>query len=319
MGAAVPISRRMMRRAGLRRGLARDVGQDRAGAARLNKDLSDRIVFYAQAWRVTIERTLATDTSVIVHGRRAEQPVVLKVVKEPGDEWRCGEIAAKFGGRGVAHVYEYAEGAALFERLDPGEPLAVLAKSGRDEEATDVLATLLSRMSPLDPPEWCPTVGGLGEGFARYVASGDERVPRALVEPAQRIYADLCRTERNPALLHGDLHHDNVLSDSARGWCAVDPKGVVGELEYEIGAALRNPIDRPDLYAELDVVERRLDQFGLALGIDIGRARGWCFAQAVLAAIWSVAGGQTGASSDAMLVLARVLLDSSAIKADYLD
>lgn len=276
-------------------------------------------MFYAQAWRVTIERTLATDRSVIIYGQRASQPVVLKIVKEPGDEWRGGEIAAKFGGRGVVHVYEYAEGAALFERVDPGEPLAVLAKSGRDEEATDILAMLLGRMSPLDPPEWCPTVGGLGEGFARYLASGDERVPRALVEPAQRIYSDLCRTERNPALLHGDLHHYNVLSDNARGWCAVDPKGVVGELEYEIGAALRNPIDRPDLFAKLDVVERRLEQFGLGLGIDVSRARGWCFAQAVLSAIWSIEDGQAAAAGDAALELARVLLESSALKADFLD
>lgn len=285
----------------------------------MNKELSDRIVFCARAWRVTIERTLATPTSVIVHGRHGSQPVVLKVVKEPGNEWRCGEIAAKFGGRGVVQVYDHAEGAALFERLDPGEPLADLTKNGRDDEATDILAMLLGRMAPLDPPEWCPTVERWGEGFARYLASGDGRVPRDLVEPAQRIYADLCRTQRVPALLHGDLHHYNVLSDRARGWCAVDPRGVVGELEYEIGAALRNPIDRPDIFAKLDVVERRLDQFGLALGIDVGRARGWCFAQAVLAGIWSSEDGKAGATSDALLELGRALLDSSSLKADFLD
>jgi streptomycin 6-kinase len=255
----------------------------------------------------------------VIFGRRADQPVVLKVIKAEGDEWRSGEVAAKFGGRGVVQVYDYAEGAALFERLDPGEPLAELTKSGRDEEATDILATLLGHMAPLDPPDWCPTVERWGEAFARYVASADERVPRALVEPAQRIYRDLSLTQRNPALLHGDLHHYNVLSDRVRGWCAVDPKGVVGELEYEIGAALRNPIDWPDLFAKLDVVERRLDQFGLALGIDVGRARGWCFAQAVLAAIWSVEDGNGGATSAAVLDLARALLDSSALKADFLD
>jgi streptomycin 6-kinase len=121
-----------------------------------------------------------------------------------------------------------------------------------------------------------------------------------------------------PALLHGDLHHYNVLSDRARGWCAIDPKGVVGELEYELGAALRNPIDRPDLFAKLDVVERRLEQFGLALGLDISRARGWCFSQAVLSAIWSLEDGHA-AEADAALQLARVLLDSSALRGDFLD
>lgn len=284
----------------------------------VSKELSERVLRGVRAWGVAIERTVATETSVLVHGSRAGKPVVLKVVKEQGDEWRCGEIAAKFGGRGVVEVYEQIPGAALFERLDPGEPLATLTLHGRDEEATDILAMMLGRMSPQDPPDWCPTVERWGGGFARYVASGDERVPLAIVEPAHRIYEDLCATQRNPALLHGDLHHGNVLSDRTRGWCAIDPKGVVGELEYEIGAALRNPIARPELFAKLDIVERRLEQFGLALGLDVGRARGWCFAQAVLAAISSIADGRA-AEAEARLMLARELLGSSALKSDFLD
>jgi streptomycin 6-kinase len=119
-------------------------------------------------------------------------------------------------------------------------------------------------------------------------------------------------------LLHGDLHHYNVLSDRARGWCAIDPKGVVGELEYELGAALRNPIDRPDLFASVDIVERRLEHFGLALGIDTSRARGWCFAQAVLAAIWSLEDDKS-AEIEAALQLARALHESSALRADFID
>ena len=284
----------------------------------MSKDLNDRVVACARAWGVAIERTASTPTSLIVHGKRAGKPVVLKVVKEGGDEWRCGEIAAKFGGRGVVQVYEHMPGAALFEKLDPGEPLAALTLSGRDDEATDVLANMLGRMVPGDPPEGCPTVEQWAGAFVRHAGSGDERVPMALVEPAQRIYSDLCATQRNPALLHGDLHHYNVLSDRARGWCAIDAKGVVGELEYELGAVLRNPIDRPDLFAKIEVVERRLERFGLALGLDVGRARGWCFAQAVLSAIWSTEEGHDE-EREAALTLARALLDSSALRGDFLD
>jgi streptomycin 6-kinase len=284
----------------------------------VSREVSGRVLFCVRAWGVTIERTVATETSVLVHGRRAGKPVVLKVVKEEGDEWRCGEIAAKFGGRGVAEVYEQLPGAALFERLDPGEPLAALTLAGRDDEATDILAMLLGRMAPGDPPEACPSVAQWGGGFVRQAAAGDERIPSSLLDPAQRIYADLGATQRVPALLHGDLHHYNVLSDRARGWCAIDPKGVVGELEYELGAALRNPIDRPDIFANLAVVERRLEHFGLALGIDVSRARGWCFAQAVLSAIWSLEGGHA-TEADATLQLARVLLESSALRSDFLD
>jgi streptomycin 6-kinase len=284
----------------------------------LSKELNERVLHCVRAWNVAIERTVATKTSLLVHGKRGDKPVVLKVVERPGDEWRCGEIAAKFGGRGVVHVYEHLPGAALFERLVPGEPLVKLTLEGRDDEATDALAMLLGRMAPGDPPEGCSTVEQWGEGFARYAASGDERIPPALLEPARRIYAELSAAQREPALLHGDLHHYNVLSDSVRGWCAIDPKGVVGELEYELGAALRNPIDRPDLFASLDIVERRLEHFGLVLGIDTSRARGWGFAQAVLAAIWSIEDGDA-AKADAVLALAKVLLDSAALKADFFD
>jgi streptomycin 6-kinase len=284
----------------------------------LSKEITDRVLNCVRAWGVAIERTVATRTSLVVHGKRAGKPVVLKVVKEPGDEWRCGEMAAKFGGRGVVQVYEHMGGAALFEMLDPGEPLAALTLAGRDDEATDIIAMLLGRMAPGDPPEGCPTVEQWAGAFVRHAGSGDERVPAALVEPAQRIYSDLCATQRNPALLHGDLHHSNVLSDRERGWCAIDVKGVVGELEYELGAALRNPIDRPDLFAKLDVVERRLEHFGLVLGLDTSRARGWCFAQAVLSAIWAVEDGHT-AEAEALLMLARALLESSVLRADFLD
>lgn len=152
----------------------------------MDKELNDRVLCCVRAWNVAIERTVATDTALLVHGRRGGAPVTLKVVKAPGDEWRCG----------------------------------------------------------------------------------DTRIAASLLEPARRIYADLAATQREPALLHGDLHHYNVLSDRARGWCAIDPKGVVGELEFELRVALRNPIGRPDLFASLEIAERRLEHFGLALGID---------------------------------------------------
>lgn len=280
--------------------------------------LSERVLFCVRAWGVAIERTVATKSSLLVHGKRAGKPVVLKVVREQGDEWRCGEMAAQFRDRGVVQVHEHMPGAALFEKLEPGEPLAALTLEGRDEEATDVLAMMLGRMVPGDPPEGCPTVEQWAGAFVRELGSGDERVPRALLGPAQRIYSDLCATQRNPALLHGDLHHYNVLSDRARGWCALDVKGVVGELEYELGAALRNPLDRPDLFASLDIVERRLEHFSLVLGVDSSRARGWCFAQAVLSAIWSYEDAQA-AAAEAALTLAHALLESSALRSDFID
>ena len=92
-------------------------------------------------------------------------------------------------------------------------------------------------------------------------------------------------------LLHGDLHHYNVLFDNERGWVAIDPKGVVGELEYEIGAILRNPVELPELFADPAVVERRLKTLTGLLSLNYTRALIWSFAQAILSAIWGVEDG----------------------------
>lgn len=284
----------------------------------MSKALNDRIVECAPAWGVTIERASVTETSVIVYGKRAGKPVVMKVAKRAGDEWRSGEVAAAFGGRGVVQVYEHVGGATLLEHVQPGEPLAALAAAGRDDEATEILAAVLGRMSPGDPPTGCPTVDEWGAAFANYLGTGDQRVPRELVEPAQRIYAELCLTQRNPALLHGDLQHYNVLRDDKRGWLAIDPKGVIGELEYEIGAALRNPRGQPSLYT-LEAAERRLERFGAALGIDIERARAWAFAQAVLSAIWLTEDGHELRPDEPALALARALEQSPALRSEFLE
>src|SRR5262249_60161011 len=141
-----------------------------------------------------------------------------------------------------------------------------LVREGQDDEATEVLAALLRRMSPGDPPVACATVEALSLGFERYLATTDTQIPRELVQHAQRVPSELAAAQREPALLHGDLQHYNVLHDERRGWLAIDPKGVIGELEYEIGAALRNPYEHPELLATEAVIERRLAIFHAALG-----------------------------------------------------
>src|SRR3546814_3749922 len=39
----------------------------------------------------------------------------------------------------------------------------------------------------------------------------------------------LLAESRGTGVLHGDIHHDNVLDFGPRGWLAIDPKRLVGE------------------------------------------------------------------------------------------
>ena len=191
---------------------------------------------------MTVESTCVTDSSLLAFVSRDGQSVVLKVLRNEGDEWRSGAILEAFDGRGMSRVYEHVGGGVLMERLQPGQSLADMA-------------------------------------------------PEDLIEQGHRIYSDLCVSQRHRQLFHGDLHHYNVLFDARRGWLAIDPKGAVGELEYEVGAALRNPYEAPELFLEPSTIERRVDQFGRKLNVNRGRVLAWAFAQAVLAAIWAAEDG----------------------------
>jgi streptomycin 6-kinase len=109
--------------------------------------------------------------------------------------------------------------------------------------------------------------------------------PPRLVEQAERLFAELLGSMETPVLLHGDLHHWNILAADRRPWLAIDPKGVVGEPAYEVGALLRNKLDVAPNISRLTM--RRIDQLAEALGFDRQRLVGWCLAQAVLSAWWS--------------------------------
>ena len=271
-------------------------------------ELTKRVEERIQSWGIAVQDTLETQSSFIAFGVRGNQPVVLKVIRQPGDEWLCGEVLDAFAGIGVARVYEYIEGAVLLERLSPGSSLVAMALDGRDEQATEVIAEVIQRMShPRELSNGFTTVEDWGKGFQRYLASGDSQVPSALVEQGRRLYAELCASQRDIRLLHGDLQHYNILFDAVRGWTAIDPKGVVGEIEYEIGASLRNPWEKPEMFACPKAIERRLKLYEKRLKLDFKRALGWGFAQAVLSAIWSVEDGFAIDDRDPALMLANAI------------
>lgn len=269
--------------------------------------LAQRLDERARRWRVVVEDTFETATSLIAYGRRDDDPVVLKLVKSAGDEWHAGGVLHAFGGRGVVRVHEFVGGAVLLERLLPGHSLVDLSLRDRDEESTTVLAAVIGAMSPDASMRAAPTVREWGYGFRRYTASGDDRLPPELVFQAEESYDELVDSQSRPRLLHGDLQHSNVLFDDRRGWTAIDPKGVVGELEFEIGAALRNPIERPDVFAVPAVIERRVNHFATMLDLDADRALRWALAQVVLSAIWDIEDGPIEPTTPVSVRLAEAI------------
>lgn len=261
----------------------------------------------AAQWNVEIEEKRQTASSLIAFGMRDGERVVLKVTKGVGDEARSGQVLRAFGAEGAVRVYEAEVGAVLLERLEPGDELVNLVRRGDDDQATHILAGVIARLKGHQAPSGTVTVAEYGRAFDWYVRTNDQQIPSELVREAHDLYRDLAASQHTTMLLHGDLHHYNVLSDNARGWLAIDPKGLVGELEYEIGALMRNPMEQPELYTQRSTIKRRLEILTSLLPLDRSRVLRWCFAQTVLSAIWGVEDDYKIERDHGGLCLARTL------------
>jgi len=202
------------------------------------------------------------------------------------------EALRLYAGRGIVQLIEAdpERGALLLERLKPGAPLSHLTD---DEAMTAVAAQVMQQLwrpAPLNGPfpsvaDWA---GGLRKLRTRF-DGGCGPLPTQLVERAETLFAELLNSMAEPVLLHGDLHHDNILSAERQPWLALDPKGIIGEPAYEVGALLRNQLPESLSASEAKrLLARRLDQLAEALGFDRERLRAWGFAQAVLSAWWSL-------------------------------
>jgi streptomycin 6-kinase len=233
--------------------------------------------------------------NLVAPARRADGTDLILKLGVPNRELTT-EIHAlgQFEGRGAVQLIDADPelGVLLLERLRPGTPLVHLGMS-HDEEATSIAAGIMRQLwRPAPAQHPFPTVArwvaGLGKLRSRFGGTAGP-LPARLVERAEATSAALLGSMAEPVVLHGDLHHENILAAQRQPWLAIDPKGVVGEPAYEVGALLLNPL--PHLLEAPDppgIQARRIRQLAEELGVDRERIAGWGLAQAVLSAWWSI-------------------------------
>jgi streptomycin 6-kinase len=222
------------------------------------------------------------------NGRNFAALKILKpVVYE--EEGRGADLLAWYAGEGAATVFDRHGHTIFMEWLD-GVPLSQAVRQGRDDEATIAIATLVSRLHQPrgEPPE------GMQPLRERFQTLFDTDV-RAWPHTARDLYARAngiaIRLFDKPAAvvpLHGDLHHDNILS-SGRGWLAIDPKGLLGDPAYDLANIFLNPVGSADVAAHPKTIAARADILSERLGYNRKRILGWAAAHAALSACWNLA------------------------------
>ena len=283
------------------------------GGAEWLENLPGLLAACERRWDLTVRPTNFTlSYNYVTPATLADGTEIVLKVGVPNREQNT-EIAALrlYDGRGCVRLLDADAdaGILLLERLHPGEMLTTVTD---DDEATRIAALAMQTMwRPLPAAHNFPSVadwaGGLAE-LREEFDGGTGPFDETLVETAESLFTDLLASSSELVLLHGDLHHYNILS-AGDGWLVIDPKGIAGEPAYEVGALLRNPFTLYDEPEIKQITARRLDILAETLALDRERLRQWSLAQAILSAWWSYEDGGDPTSWEPTMRLAGVLAE----------
>lgn len=266
------------------------------GGAAWLKSIPKVIKKYESRWSIKVLPPYTLSFNYVAPVQRADGSMAVLKMIYPGDLEFKSEIKALeyFKGNGIVKLLEVDEKDAiiLLEHIAPGKPLSSL---DNDDQATKIIAKVIKKLQEKSSTannfvsinDWVSEIPKYKQGFLGEQAP----LPTLLVNKAEILFKQLIATSAKPILVHGDLHHDNILQSNKSGWLAIDPKGVSAEPAYEVAAMIRNPYEKlkdiPDL---APLLRRRITILSEELEIDPQRILDWCFAQTMLSAVWSVGG-----------------------------
>lgn len=175
--------------------------------------------------------------------------------------------------------------AILIEHSLPGTSLSRYFENDPAGCIAPAIEVLRSILRP--PPANMTDVGTLDnwfENFSRYVNTD---FPKKDAAKAFEIYERLSR-QPGTFYLHGDFHPGNIVSSTRAPFLAIDPKGIVGHIGYDIAVFLNNLHWWQKGDSNVDVLlDDAVERFAKELDFREKELREWAFAGMVIGAWWN--------------------------------
>jgi len=265
------------------------------------EQLPDILAACARHWDLTIETPMTEEYAIMSYNcitparQTNRSEVILKIgPRDQGEDLiiREGSVLKLCNGRGTVKLLGDRPdlGALLLERVRPGTPLGLQTN---DEENTRIAVRVMKRFwQPVPESHSFFPMSYEMDGFQerRIQNNGSTApLPSRLVERAEAYFAELTQSSTEAVVLHGDLHHWNILKADREPWLAIDPKGYFGDPGYEVGAFLANHPDAScDGLDKRTLETRRIDVLVEELGFERERIIKWALILAMIWARWSI-------------------------------
>lgn len=259
-------------------------------SAQLSHRMSE-VKIYCDKWNLkNPTHFVSTSTSDIFRVIYDSDVAVLKLFNGKGHESSGAKVLSCFNGNGAVRILDSDESAHLLEFVE-GPSLKSIVEKCHDDQATEVLCDVFAKLHSYMGPHPDNLIS-MEENFGPLL----EKAKASDVDPIYRrgaqVVAELINSACDVRVLHGDIHHENVLEHSARGWISIDPKGLVGERTYDLANSFYNPKG----FTELALSQKRIldlcNKFSKKLNIDRARILKYAFAYGCLSASWFIEDGE---------------------------
>lgn len=267
--------------------------------------VSADVEYYLRHWSLKADGAVfTTATSILAPVRRDNRPLMLKIATEP-EEQRGNRLMTWWRGRGAARVLERDDRTVLLERAVGTRSLTRFADAGglADDVASAILCRVGSRLHAIDDE---PPAGLIDlTTWFRDLFEHAETAGGFFAHAAQ-LAGELLRSQREVVVLHGDLHHGNVLDFGPErhrqcdGWLAIDPKYLIGDRAFDFTNILCNPngrsATRPGRLAH------QVEIIAETARVDRVRLLSWTVAWCALSATWGARDGSDSHDGHALAV-----------------
>lgn len=287
--------------------------------------MKEKLYSAIERWNLTEIKTIYEHETKAVYSAVSEEfgPVILKVnrdTRQLGEEY---EMLHKLNGNGCCKIYAFDEenGVLLEERFVPGTVL-------REEEflakRVQVFKNIFSQIHQTadehaevqkykeqkrnaekhNPPQYldwledvyrfCVERVGCAECVDRAEHAVEHDVDESLMEMA-KLARDACEEmfAKYPEriLLHGDLHHDNILKKADGTYGMIDPKGVIGPEILDIPRYIMNEIDTPHRESDEEHMKECVHMISRMFGYPLEDVVKVYFMEVILGNLWSLEDG----------------------------
>lgn len=226
------------------------------------------------------------------------RPAMLKIAC-CAEERRAGKLMIAWQGQGAANIFAYDEHALLMERAQGSCSLITMAKQ-QDDEASKILCQVAKKLHDVKIPNHTVELIPLIQWFdALFTLSPTHDILYKTAKIAQA----LLQTQQQNVVLHGDIHHGNILDFGERGWLAIDPKGLMGERSYDFANIFCNP--NQILATQTGRLAHQATIVAKTANLDRNRLLQWIAAYAGLSAAWHF---EDGADPSLALEVAQIAL-----------